>query len=536
MTDHSAINQAIPNNQQLQATIDQAIDILPVGIWIIDADTNIIYANQAAQEIWEGVEYVGSADYNKYQAWFADTNQPVANQDWAALKALNEGKKTINQELKIKSFAGTSKVILNSAIPITDDQGNIISCVILNQDISALRNSEADLVSSNQELKDSNQEAAMFKVAVDQASEHIVITDPEGIIIYANQSVERITGYTTDEVMGTKAGELWSKPMPTEFYQKMWKTIKEEKQVFEGEIINRKKSGQEYQAQVTITPILNQSGELLYFLALERDITQQKQVEQAKSDFVSFASHQLRTPLTAIKWYSEMLTDGDGGELTPQQAEFVREIHAGNERMIELVSSLLNVSRIEMGTFSIEPTKTNVVELLTEVLLETKTAFHHKELEFAIETEELGPVLVDPKLLRIVYQNLLSNASKYSHNQGKIWIRLKKVAAGSCYHAHTIPVEACYFEVQDNGIGIPDNDKQQIFSKLFRADNASLHDTTGTGLGLYITKAIITASGGELWFGSSEGEGSTFSCWFPLEGMEIKSGTKQLEINHDKAA
>lgn len=480
----------------LQVIFNAAIELMPIGIWVVDQDSNIIYANTVGKHIWGDVRYVTAEEYGQYQAWTVPHNHPLAANDWAAVKALKEGVTTLNEELRIKTFDGKMKTILNSAIPIKDSQGQVIKCVVFNQDITNLRESEAALATSVQQLSEKVREAEMFKMAVDQAAEHIIITDSQGTILFANNGVAQVTGYTREEVIGTKAGKLWSKPMEPEFYREMWDVIKNQKKIFKGELINRRKSGQEYTAQTTISPILNEQGDVLFFLALERDVTKERQIDKAKTEFVSFASHQLRTPLTAVKWYSEMLLSGDAGELTERQRDFVKEVFDANAHMVQLVSALLNVSRIELGTFSVDPVPTDVHQLLEETLADLKVMIQTRSLTVTTELDQLPTVMVDQKLIKIVFENLLTNAFKYSQEKGEIVVKLKHLPANSQVNGRTLPAEAVYYEVTDHGIGIPAHQQPKIFDKLFRADNAIMHDTSGTGLGLYITQSIVCQSGG----------------------------------------
>ncbi|MFC1609295.1 PAS domain S-box protein, partial [Patescibacteria group bacterium] len=148
-----------------------------------------------------------------------------------------------------------------------------------------------------------------FKMAVDNASDHIVITDIDGVILYANEATEKITGFSVDEVVGKKAGdsENWGGVMDKEFYDGMWEVLKEKKKPFVGEMENKRKNGERYDVVASISPITNNKGDILFFVAIERDITKEKEIDRAKTEFVSLASHQLRTPLSAISWYTEML-------------------------------------------------------------------------------------------------------------------------------------------------------------------------------------------------------------------------------------
>jgi PAS domain S-box-containing protein len=357
-----------------------------------------------------------------------------------------------------------------------------------------------------------------FKLALDNASDHIIITDVNGTVLYGNSGVERITGYTLSESIGKKAGKLWSAPMPKEYYAKMWQTIKEDKKTFIGELKNKRKNGEIYDALVSISPVLNNKNEVEFFIGIERDITHEKEVDRAKTEFVSLASHQLRTPLSSVNWYAEMLLAGDGGKLNDEQISFVKEIYAGNQRMVELVNSLLNVSRLELGTFAVEPEPTDVIKMAEDVIKEQQPGIAEKKHKIIFEHAEGVPIIqADPKLFRIVFQNLLSNAIKYTPESGLISLKISNNKKN------------LLVEISDNGYGIPKTDQPKIFEKLFRAENVREKDTEGTGLGLYIIKSIIDHAGGKITFKSEENKGTTFNLEIPLSGMKKKEGTKKIE-------
>ncbi|MBU0661172.1 PAS domain S-box protein [Patescibacteria group bacterium] len=358
-----------------------------------------------------------------------------------------------------------------------------------------------------------------FQLAVEEASDHIVITDADGIVLYANNAVERITGFSREEVLGQKAGSPanWGGNMDQKTYIELWKTAKDNKKSFEGAFKNRRKSGEEYIAKASITPVLNNRGEVIFFVGIERDITQEKLVDQAKTEFVSLASHQLRTPLSAINWYAEMLLNGDAGHLTVEQSQYVQEIYRGNQRMVELVNSLLNVSRLELGTFLIEPTSLQLIDIAKEALEEIEIQAAQKKIK--IETtfpKKLAKMNLDKKLTYMIFQNLLSNAVKYNQEGGKVSL--------------TIKADKKYVQIiiADNGLGIPKSQHDKIFSKLFRADNVRETDTEGTGLGLYIIKSILDQVNGKISFVSAKDKGTTFHVFIPIKGMKRKEGTKSL--------
>ena len=248
-----------------------------------------------------------------------------------------------------------------------------------------------------------------------------------------------------------------------------------------------------------------------------RDVTKERSIDRAKTELVSLASHQMRTPLSAISWYIEFLQSKDYGLLNDKQTEFVEEIFNASKRMTTLVDSLLNVSRLEMGTFSVEPVMSDIIEIakINTSVLQSQIQLKNLKLTESYDPK-IKSFLADPKLLGIIFQNLLSNAVKYTPVGGDVRLKINKGG------------KLLTITVSDSGVGIPKYQQPKIFTKLFRADNANKIDPTGTGLGLYIIYEIVSHSGGKVWFDSVEGKGSNFYVTYPLTGMTKKAGNKKL--------
>lgn len=366
----------------------------------------------------------------------------------------------------------------------------------------------------HEQLSESNlqQELLRFKLAVENAHDMIVITDKDGYLLYANPALERTTGFTYKEAEGVKAGVLWGNQMSKEFYQQLWHTIKQEKKAFIGEFHNLRKDGQKYIALATISPILGLDQQVQYFVGVERDITKEKELEDQKNEFISFSAHQLRTPVTSLKWYTDILLDGTVGALTPQQVEVAQKLQATVVRIQELTHEFLDVSRLENGKLIIKNQPTSIPPLLHSVVEETKHYFDAKQQSVEITCSESDFSLnIDPAIFRQILINLLTNASKYSHEHAVIYIR--------CHYTS----ETFKIEVQDQGIGISPEDEKKIFAKFFRAPNARETTASGNGLGLFFIKKVIETVGGKITFTSKLGEGTTFTIHIPSNGWKETS-------------
>lgn len=247
-----------------------------------------------------------------------------------------------------------------------------------------------------------------------------------------------------------------------------------------------------------------------------RDITEELRIDKVKSEFVSLASHQLRTPLSVIRWFSELLISGDSGELNQKQKLYVENIYKSNLRMLDLVNSLLNVARIEANNFIVNPEYVLVREVIDAVISGFKTELDKRGIAIEIQGSDESKIFIDRDIMRVIIENLLSNAIKYSYEKGKIDIIIEE------------DKKNIYINIRDYGLGIPAKQQSRIFEKLFRADNASEHDTDGNGLGLYIIKGIIEQIDGEIKFSSKEGDGTTFIVRLSKDGIKKKEGSKKI--------
>jgi PAS domain S-box-containing protein len=392
---------------------------------------------------------------------------------------------------------------------------------------TAVSNALQELELANAKVQ---QEKAQDEVLLNNIGDAVVAVDCDRKVIFINEVAAKMIGWKREEVVG----KVWGVDMPG-VVDDQGNSIPREKRSIHQAMTKRastfvsfysyiRKDGTRFPVANMSAPIIT-NGQVTGAIVVFRDVTREKEIDRMKTEFISLASHQLRTPLSAIKWYLRMLLDGDAGKLSKEQEDFVRIVDESNERMISLVNDLLNISRIESGRIIIEPHPTDISTLVQDSINELSMKMHEKELVFTVNIQPDMPLVnIDVQLIRHVYMNLLSNAIKYTPLRGTITLKIYRRG------------DEIVSEIQDTGYGIPKGQQNKVFQKFFRAENAVKYETDGTGLGLYLVKAIIDSSGGKIWFRSptiqsptGEGTGTTFWFALPIEGVNPKKGEVSLD-------
>ena len=232
---------------------------------------------------------------------------------------------------------------------------------------------------------------------------------------------------------------------------------------------------------------------------------QLQRLDEAKNEFISMASHQLRTPLTSIKGYLDMMLEGDLGKISPTQRAVLREAFSSSERMVRLINDFLNVSRLQTGKFTIDKQSVDIAQILRDEVSLLKVVADQRSVEMVLKVDKKIPSLaVDSEKIRQVMLNMIDNAIYYSSPHKKVVITLK--SSGKMIE----------FSVKDSGIGVPKSEQANLFGKFFRGTNAKKRRPDGTGVGLFLAKKVILSHDGEMIFESEEGKGSTFGFRLPV--------------------
>jgi len=401
-------------------------------------------------------------------------------------------------------------------------QNKIIGIEGIARDISERKKAEMALKKAKETLEI---EKTKIEEILENIGEGLIVFDKEEKIMVFNKGASELLGFSREEMLGKKFSDKISIKDENgnliSLKDEPFNRAKEGRKVVFTSLTTKyffpKKDKTLLPVSIILSPFIFK-GEILGDILIFNDASTEKEIDKEKTEFVSLASHQLRTPLTTIKWYTETLLSGDLGKLEKTQKEYLTDVLVATERMIKLIRDLLNVSRLEIGTFLIEPQKFRIEKLAEEVLEEFSLIVKQKEIKLEKNYDRKLPLMFsDPRLLKIVFQNLVSNAIKYTPRGGKIVLSILKRSG-----------DKILIEVSDNGVGIPKKDQSKIFTKLYRGDNIKMIDPEGTGLGLYLTKGIVEALLGKIWFESEENVGTTFFVLLPIKAKK-KEGTKKFE-------
>jgi PAS domain S-box-containing protein len=349
-------------------------------------------------------------------------------------------------------------------------------------------------------------ERRSLSAIIDNSAEGVMILDGSGQVQVFNRALAHMTGWDAQEAIGRSAESVLAlrdrqgQPLPLPEAPSQRTSAAEARAYVEGEVVRR--GGPPMTAGVTATPLYDGDGNLARVILNVVDITRFRQAEELKSTFVSVVSHELKTPVALIKGYAETLRREDADWDRDTMQESLGVIAEEADHLTHLIDSLLEASRIQAGGLRLEPTDVHLARLAERVTdgFRTQTEIHQFELDF---DPDFPPVWGDPERLREVLSNLVSNAIKYSPDGGTVWVGGRTDQTGVTVY------------VADQGIGIPPEEQARIFERFHRVESGLHRSTEGTGLGLYLVKAVIEAHGGRVWVESAPGRGSIFMFTLP---------------------
>jgi len=346
--------------------------------------------------------------------------------------------------------------------------------------------------------------------AVDEKNKTLaIITNfTDGLVFFNEENVLTLINPTAEDLLDVKAIEIIGNHLLKKTSFSKLEKILNLLRIESEKKISREELKLEENLIIEVSTIKVQRGDKkIGILVVLHNITREKLVERLKTEFVSLSAHQLRTPLSAIKWTLKMILDGDMGEVNEEQKDLLRKTYDSNERMISLINDLLNVTRIEEGRYIYKKKLVDLSDLVKEIVKNYKEESKRRGLSFKFKAPKgkIPEIKMDPDKIKLVITNLIDNAIRYTSEKGKVIVSLEKKKNN------------LEFSVEDSGIGIPEDQQERLFSKFFRASNAVRTETEGSGLGLFICRNIIDAHNGEVWFESEQGKGSKFYFSLPIK-------------------
>jgi PAS domain S-box-containing protein len=407
--------------------------------------------------------------------------------------------------------------------PVPNDQGEIAHHIAIKQDISARKEAEARLQDALRQLQEqytlAEQARSEARAILDADDDAVILVSPEGRVMTVDRTFDEMFYEGQPSALVGQELAAWYEDMERLFVepQKLsaWMTaaLADPQQTMQ--VSAKQQWPRMRELEFTSVPVRSSSAENLGRLFVLRDVTHQREVERMKNEFVSLVSHELRTPLTSIKGFTDLILDGDAGEVSEEQTEYLRIIQQNADRLVALINDLLDISRIESGRIKLERRALDMGAVVQFVVATLEPQIRAKGQSLAVELPPIvPPVLADHDRMVQVVTNLLSNAYKYTPAGGSI-----SLAA----HAEE---DMLRVSVTDTGVGIAAEDQPKLFTRFYRVDNSLTREVGGTGLGLAIVKSIVEMHDGRVGMSSALGQGSTFFFTVPLA----------VELRHEHGA
>jgi PAS domain S-box-containing protein len=392
-----------------------------------------------------------------------------------------------------------------------------IDCLIYSQLVTiSSKNILLSVFSNITELKKQQAEIKLLSSALSQTANAIIITNLKGEIEYVNSSLLELTGYHETELLGKQPSIFKSDFFDTNYYKNLWETILGGNKWI-GEFYNRKRNNTYFWDSTTISPIYNESGEMIKFIAIKEDITEKKQqqvilqksekrlheLNATKDKFFSIIAHDLMNPFNAMMGFTNLMIESIHSKEYNLSLNYASIIDQSSKRIYELLQNLLIWSKSQSGIITINPSPVKVIELIMNSTNVLRSLAKKKNIDFEILIDEKDTVCVDQNMIETVLRNMITNAIKFSNANDKIKISVRN------FGDHLL------FSISDNGIGM----NEMTVKELFRLEKSSspnkVKNEIGTGLGMIISHEFISLHKGKIWVESELGKGSNFYFTIP---------------------
>ncbi|MFA4890597.1 MAG: PAS domain-containing protein [Candidatus Paceibacterota bacterium] len=527
-SDITALKKAELEAKQNEQMFKTLLDFTPMCIKWFGSDGKLISINRGGRE----EHYLEKLSEEEIKKWdyIGCIEEVYRSKAREKMKMAYEGAPS---SMELEHMAGTSKNkwCNSNFVPVKNKKGEVDYVLLISRDItqekladeekkkdiekaeetkSALFNILEDAKESEANLKE---ERDRSQAIISSMGEGLFVVDKNYKIILVNKATEKLFEISTADILGKDVRNVWKvfkgEEIVPDDERPITKTLKTGG-IFhvklEDNFYYQTSVGKKIPVEIITTPLKGNgvTGVVVVF----QDISEMKALDESQKSFISIASHQLRTPLTSIRWYAEMLDSEDAGPLNKNQKEFVGRVYGGALKLNEVINLLLSMARIESGKTEMEVKKVSLVPFTNDVIKELEPLLKQKGLktEIIMKEKDLPEIDYDASMLRQIVTNLLSNSIRYTNDKGLIQVIIEKMPGSIVY------------SIKDDGIGIPENQRSKIFGKFFRADNAVSKVPDGSGLGLSLVKALVEINKGTIWF-------ETPASWVDEAGKEVKKGT-----------
>lgn len=507
--------KVIRNSQGLLRAV---FDLLPVGVWIADRTGRIVDNNPAGERIWCGARYVPVEEFGQYRGWWLESGKPIAAEEWALARALQNGETSIGELIRIQCFDGTFKTIINSAAPLRDDTGAVCGAIVVNDDITSLLEAQDKLRANEQLLR------AVFELL----PVGLWIADRAGTISLSNPAGDRIwqgTRYVGPERFGEYKG--WWLETGEEVKPEDWGIARAIRrgETSRSELIRIQCFDGSFKTIINwAAPIHTEKGEIIGAIAFNEDITflqhAQEQLRAAvrdREDILAVVTHDLRNPIAVIL---AIATAIENQTRTLPHAEATRNltgaIRTAALKMSGLVDDLLAVAVDQQGRSMLKVSPVAPTELLVKAAETARPLLEGTALTLELRADADLPILkLDGERILRVLANLLDNARKYTSPPGRILLRADSVSGG------------IRFSVSNSGKPLPAEELEAMFQPFWQAAGA---DRSGAGLGLSICRSIVEAHGGSIWAEPAHGERVRVCFVLPRGGNSTPQSDEHRQI------
>jgi len=477
------------------------------SIVISDLKGNIIDANEATLRMYGTKDKKDLIGKNSLDLIASEHREKAL----AGMNEVLEKGYVKDREYNIISRDGCRIPVEMSVAIMNDVNGKPVGFVGITRNIIERKKAEEALQASEEK----------FRNIFEGAKDSLIFVDTTGKILDVNEEAVKTFGGSKEEVLGkhfSKLGVTPVKEIPT-LLKNFAKVLRDKKALINIQIKNKKGEIRNLECSANLLKIgKKKSGVMI----VARDVTDRKRAEEKikrqniklkkldriKTDFLNVTSHELRTPMAAMKGYIQMLSKQKLGDVTPEQKDALNVVLRNTNRLDNLIEEILDISRLESGTMKFIPEKTDVTEMIREVVETMQASADLKNIKINTELEEIPELIIDQERIKQVLMNLVNNSIKFSPHDSTINLctKMKK--------------DNVLFELQDFGRGIPKNKQKKIFERFYQVDSGMDRKFGGVGLGLSISQGIVNAHGGKIWVGSTVGKGSIFKFSIPIQSVK----------------